>query len=124
MPFVSGPYYSRIITITTGDGYRYIFAPLQEAELSMIAPHLQADFKDRESFAFEPQNPTQSCSLIRIVAPNQRTVSFEYEKSNQSINPYRDTLRITYSKNTLARVPEQEYKSRLVNPALQLKKSM
>jgi YD repeat protein len=121
MPFVSEPYYSRIITITTGDGYRYIFAPLQEAELSMIAPHLQADLKDWRSLTFEPQNPTQSWFLIRIVAPNQRTVSFEYEKSNQSINQYQDTLKITYSKNPIAHVPEQEYKSRLVNPVLQLK---
>ena len=121
MPSGSEPFYSRVITITTGDGYRYTFAPLQETDLPIGATRVQKDLTDWKSLAFETQNPTQSWFLTRIVAPNQRTVSLEYEKSGAEITKYQDSLKITFSNNPIARIPEQKIQSSSVNPVYQLK---
>lgn len=120
MPSWTEKPYSRVITIMTGDGYKYTFAPLQENDLPISASRMQEDLKDWKSLAFETQNPTQSWFLIRIVAPNQRTVSFEYEKSNLDVVTYQDTLKIEYSKNPIAHVPEQVRELGSVNPVFQL----
>lgn len=115
------PFYSRIITITTGDGYKFTFLPLQEPQIPFLASRIRPALENWQSLLFENQTPAQSWYLTKIVAPNRRVVSLEYQNSSTTNITPKNVDSIVYTNFPMAVIPKLKYELHPC-PDYQLKK--